>query len=221
MNPELVVLSMLSGLFAAFSPCSLPVYPLLLNMMSRGGGDRRILAAAFTMGFIGMFMLFYSILAAAIRWLGSSVAAERLEVIYAASEALAALVCVLFALQSLGRVSVWGRTCGMRPDVKPGLAGAFIAGMLFSTVVTPCNLPFLVVGVYPLLMAKATALEGLALMLLFGASMSLPMLALGFASDYALKRVTPHLKSIELVSAAFLLAAAAYFLYLASQAIPA
>jgi len=222
MNPELVVLSLLSGLFAAFSPCSLPAYPILLNMMSRGGEDRRILVAAFAAGFIGMFMLFYTILAAAIRWIGSNAAAEKLTLVYTAADVLAAVICILFALQSLGRVNVWGRTYGMRADAKPGVAGAFITGMLFSTVVTPCNLPFLVIGVYPLLLAKATAAEGLALMLLFGVSMSLPMLALGFASDYALKRhVKPHMKTIERGSAAFLLVAAAYFLYLAAQTLSA
>jgi thioredoxin:protein disulfide reductase len=212
MKAQILMLSVSSGLFAAFSPCSFPVYPIVLNMLARGA-NRRLCAASFAAGLTTMFCTFYVAVGFAVKWAGDSFLEDTLSKIYALMYGLAAIVCFLFALQSLGGVRIWGGTFGIMRKVGSGVAGAFLTGALFATVVSPCSMPFLITGVLPILLSNETMLDGLLITLAFGASLSAPMLAVGLVSGHAMDNwFKRHVRKIELASTMFLIVAGLYFI---------
>ena len=217
MNPELLFFAVSSGLLAAYSPCSLPVYPVLLGILAKGDGSRKLRAAAFAAGLAFMFSLFYLAVGFALKLAGETVF-ESLEGVYAVIYAAAALVCLLFALQSTGKVSVFRMTFGFTGRAYSGVLGSFLTGVFFGTVVTPCNLPFILTGVLPVLLSKATVFEGLLLMFTFSLSLSLPVLAVGLVSGQAMDSpLRRHMKRIKQASTVFLLAAGLYFIYMVCE----
>ncbi|MFH1054912.1 MAG: cytochrome c biogenesis protein CcdA [Candidatus Altiarchaeota archaeon] len=214
MNPELLVSTVLAGLFAAFSPCSIPAYPVLLNILAAEGRDRRQAAIAFSVGVASTFTVFYVAVGFALKWLGDAFS-ETLNTVYVVLYLAAAVLCFLFALQSLGKITFFTRTFGLHTTPRGGVFGSFLTGALFATIVSPCNLGFLLIGVLPVLLSKATVLEGLLLMLLFSVSLSLPMLTLGLLSSHAMdKWLRGYVGLIEKTSAGFLILAGLYFIYI-------
>jgi len=212
MNLELLAIAVTSGLFAAFTPCCLPAYPVILNIISRQGEDRRLPALSFAAGLTLTFMVFYVAVGVALKRIGEQ-ALQNLDTIYLWMYLVAAILCFLFALQSLGKISFFGRTFGLKVSFGHGAFGAFLTGAVFATVVSPCSLPFILTGILPILLAKTTVIQGLLLMFSFSFSLSLPILILGLFSGYAMDSwVKAHTRKIELASAAFLILACLYFL---------
>jgi len=215
MNPELLITSVLSGLFAAFSPCSVPVYPVILNLIASEKKDRRSSAIGFCIGLSLTFTAFYIAVGFCIKLLGDS-AADVLGRVYMGAYGLAALMCFLFAAQTVSDLRLFNRTFGASFGARGGLFGAVLTGALFATIVSPCNLAFIITGILPVVLAKPTVLEGVAYMLAFSASLGAPMLAFGLFSGRAfdswLKR---HMRGIELASAAFLAIVGVYLAYMA------
>jgi cytochrome c biogenesis protein CcdA len=219
MRPDLLALSLLSGLFAALSPCSLPVYPVLLNILARSEAGRRGSAVAFALGLAFMFSLFYVALGFMLELVGDAVF-TYLDHVYAIIYLAAAVLCFLFALQSLGKIRLLSRTFGFTGRLYAGVPGAFLTGVFFGTVLSPCNLPFILTGVLPVVLAKTTIIDGLLLMFAFSFSLSLPVLILGVVSGHAMDTwVRRYLNKIEAASALFLVAAGSYFLYMLYSAV--
>jgi cytochrome c biogenesis protein CcdA len=214
MNAE-IFFAISAGLFAAFSPCSLPAYTIILNIVSKGANDRRTMAVAFAGGLCLMFTLFYVALAFAIKILGAYIVADTLDGFYRGIYLLSAAVSVFFAVQTFWPISLgWAGFNNMR-KTGSGILASFLTGALFATCVSPCNLPFLIVTIVPLMSARTTVWEGLIVMAAFSLSLSAPILMVGLFSEIALKRIKRYVRHIEVLSAFFLLVAAAYFSYMA------
>ncbi|MFH1403686.1 MAG: cytochrome c biogenesis protein CcdA [Candidatus Altiarchaeota archaeon] len=214
---ELLVASVFSGLLSSLSPCSLPIYPVMLNSLCRSGSNRRVVALSFTLGIVSAFMLFYLLIVFLTSLLGDlayDVLGIFTDVVYAG----AALLCFLFALRSLGVLNVNMRTYSpFKPSSHGGVVGSFLTGMMFSTIVTPCSLPFMITGIMPVLLMKETFVQGFFLMLAFSLSMGVPILSLGLASDAAFRYMgffRDRMNDVERVSAVFLIVAGLYFSYL-------
>ncbi len=210
------IFSVTAGLLAAFSPCSLPVYPLLLNRLARER-QRKLAAVAFAAGLSLMYAVFYLLMGFALRILGD-VVFRSLDTVYLILYALAAVVCSLFALQSLGLLTLYGRTFGFTSVQGSGVFGAFLTGVFFATVISPCNLPFMIAGVLPALLSSSTVLDGLLLIFGFSVSLSVPMLLVGLLSGHAMNEwLRRRVRLIECVSAGFLLLVSMYFAYMVMQ----
>lgn len=221
MNHALLILAVSSGLFAAFSPCSLPVYPVLLNRLARGDSQRRIASAVFAAGVAATFCVFYLAVGFLIKLVGDSVY-DSFGTVYSLLYALAAFVCFMFAAQSLGFVRFYGRTLSVPAAAGAGVHGAFVAGAFFGAILTPCNVPFIMVGVLPALLDTATMIEGLALMVSFSIGLSTPILTLGVLSSHAMDSwLRRHVRQMEKASVAFLVVAGFYFLYLTAYGLNA
>jgi len=217
MNAELILLSVVSGLFAAFSPCNIPVYPVLLNMLAKNQEGRRKAAFAFAAGMTLTFTSLYLPLLVAIKLVDESVLGKSLEVVYTFVYVLAALVCLLFALQTMGKINFWGRTIGFPARLSLGARSAFATGGIFATVISPCNIPFIMTPIVTFLSGETSIFEGLLRLFLFSASMSLPILLFGVFSTYAMNQHVKHnIPLIEKASAVFLVLAAGYFISLAA-----
>ncbi|MFH0861988.1 MAG: cytochrome c biogenesis protein CcdA [Candidatus Altiarchaeota archaeon] len=215
MNPELIITSVMSGLFAAFSPCSIPVYPVILNLIASEKKDRRSSAIAFCIGLSITFTAFYIAVGFSIKMLGDS-AGDFLGRVYFAAYALAALSCFLSVIQTVSELRILNFSLGPRFGARGGLFGAVLTGALFATIVSPCNLAFIITGILPVVLARPTVAEGVVYMFAFSMSLGAPMMAFGLLSGHAfdswLKR---HMRGIELASAAFLAIAGTYLAYMA------
>jgi cytochrome c-type biogenesis protein len=214
---ELLFTVVLSGFFASVSPCSLPVYPVLINSLSRAGEGRRIVVLSFTAGIVLAFSLFYVLVTLAVRVAGEWFI-NLMDSITLLLYALAGVLCYMFAMRSLGFLGInMGSYSLFKPVARSGVAGAFITGVVFSTLISPCSLPFLITGVLPVLMSGATVFQGLFLMAVFSVSMGAPILLLGLASGWAMDSISffrNRMRFVEGASAVFLLAAGVYFTYL-------
>jgi len=215
MNAEILFSTLVAGLLAGFSPCTLPAYPVLLNIIASDEKNRRLSALMFSVGVMLMFVLFYVAIAFAIKAAGD-LFNDTLGRIYIGLYILAGILCILLALQSLGKVNVLYGAFSLKKNVRGGIFGAFVSGALFATIISPCNLGFLLVAIMPAILSGATVVQGVLLMALFAVTMTLPLLAVGLLSSNALDSwAKGHVRTIELASAAFLILAGLYLLYLA------
>jgi cytochrome c biogenesis protein CcdA len=187
MSIDLLVGSALSGFFAAFSPCNLPIYPVMLNILAADGKGRRRNALAFTAGLMLAFTAFYVAVGFMLKLL-SDAANAYLEHFFALAYALAAVICMLFALQSAGILTFWTRTYMLKHNPRGGVLGATLTGAFFATIASPCNIAFIITGILPVLLSSATVFEGLAYMATFSLSMSIPVLAIGLLTGHALDK---------------------------------
>jgi cytochrome c biogenesis protein CcdA len=216
MNPELLASSVLSGFFAAFSPCNIAVYPVILNIVAAGREGRRSAAVAFTAGLALTFTVFYVAVGFILKLAGEA-GSDVIGSLYGVFYAAAGLLTLLFALQSLGLMAIPIPSFAPKIGHRGGVFGAVLTGAVFATCMSSCNLGFLVTGILPVLLSKPTVLDGVLYMSAFSVSMSLPILALGILSGYALESpLKRYARKVEVVSAVFLLAASAYFLYMSA-----
>jgi cytochrome c biogenesis protein CcdA len=215
MSLELLGTSVLSGFFAAFSPCNVPLLPVILNILAAEPNNRARSAVAFSLGLMAAFTVFYVAVGFALKLFLGAVD-QMLGWFYVAAYAAAALICILFAMQSAGLLRFWTRTYSLKHNPRGGFFGSLLTGAFFATIASPCNTAFIMTGILPVLLSKATVLEGLFYMAAFSASMSVPVLLIGLLTGRAIdKWLMRHARRIEQASALFLAAAAAYFIYLA------
>lgn len=211
----------LGGLVAGFSPCVLPMLPAVFGYVTghvEGTGSppasawRRGLAlsAAFV---LGMASLFAGIGAAA-GAIGHAVMVGTW-----AYYAVAA-VCVVLGLQMLGlidlRVDVLNRLLPAVPPKSRGLVGAFLFGILFGLVASPCSTPILA-AIATIAAARGSAVQGAAMLFVYGLGKGAPLMLLGLASGSlslmrSLSRATGVLTKIGGVA---LLGAAGYLIWIA------
>jgi cytochrome c-type biogenesis protein len=102
-----------------------------------------------------------------------------------------------------------------RPERK-GLVGAFVFGMLFGLVASPCSTPILA-AIAAIAATTGSAAKGGALLFVYGLGKGVPLMLLGLASGSLglmrkISRVTPVLTKIGGVG---LLGAAAYLIWIA------
>jgi cytochrome c-type biogenesis protein len=214
MNTEVILSTLAAGLLTGLSPCTLPAYPALLNIVAAEGKNRRLCALAFSMGVMLMFVVFYVAVAFAIKAAGD-LFNDTFGMIYVWLYALVGVLCILLALQSLGKVNFLYGAFALKRKVGGGVFGAFASGALFATVISPCNMGFMAVAIFPSILSGSTVLQGVFLMVLYALTMTLPFLVVGFLSSNALDTwAKEHVRAIELMSVIFLFAAGLYLIYL-------
>jgi cytochrome c-type biogenesis protein len=173
----------IGGLIVFFSPCVLPIVPFYLSYMAgvgmgelhggqlAAGARRRAVASAvmFSLGIVTVFVL----LGAAAFGLSQAFRAVQAEFRIAA-----AVIVGVMGLHFLGviRVPFLNRSfsLGEGGDVKRmSVGGAYLVGLAFAAGWTPC-VGGVLTGVIFTASQESSAWEGLGLMLVFGAFMTLP-----------------------------------------------
>jgi cytochrome c biogenesis protein CcdA len=178
-------LAFVAGLVSIFSPCVLPLVPMVLGTaVARHRLGPVALAAGLALSFLmlGLFVatvgfslgldseVFRSIGAVLLAMVGTVLVVPRLQ----------AALALMFA--PLGN-----RAACLDGEVGHGLAGTFTLGMLLGAIWTPCVGPTL--GAASVLAAQGRDLPQVALtMLLFALGTALPLLMLGQLSRQALMR---------------------------------
>jgi thioredoxin:protein disulfide reductase len=214
---ELAFMSVVFGLAVAFSPCQLPVYPVLLGIMSFSG-NRKIKVIAFSIGYALMYACVYVLISLFFKLFGGILLEEILQKAFPALFFLGGALCTIFALQILGFIKSFSFSMGLKPRPPTTAFGSFISGALMATIVSPCNMPFLIAFFFPLLLNYQTTVEGVFLVLIYSFSATLPLFLAGFMSDFALTKITPkRQKTIKKLSAAILLLTASYLFFLSAS----
>jgi len=211
----------LGGIVAGFGPCVLPMLPAVFGYVTghvadaelpRGSAWRRGLALSGTF-VLGMALLFAGIGAAA------GAVGHAIMVGAWAYYAVAA-ICVVLGLQMVGLVNIrFDALNRFLPTTRPkgrGFAGAFLLGILFGVVASPCSTPILA-AIATIAAARGSATQGAVMLFVYGLGKGVPLMLLGLVSGSlalvkSLSRATGVLTKIGGVA---LLGAAAYLVWLA------
>ncbi|MEI7814843.1 MAG: cytochrome c biogenesis protein CcdA, partial [Coriobacteriia bacterium] len=212
----------LGGMGAGFGPCVLPMLPAVFGYVtgqvaetpgiSADAAWRRGLALSATF-VLGMSLLFSAIgVVAAVLGRALLVGAWAYYVL--------AVICVVLGLQMLGVISIpFGALNRLLPVTRPerrGFAGAFLFGILFGVVASPCSTPILA-AIATIAAARGSVPQGALLLFVYGLGKGVPLMLLGLAAGSltlmrSLARASGVLTKIGGVS---LIGAAAYLVWLA------
>lgn len=206
----------IAGLLSFVSPCVLPLTPVYIARLvgpgiwesgqvdaAKRAAQRRattLHAASFVLGFTITFIT----LGATASELGSFLAANQL-----ALRQIGGVLLVVMGAQVAGLIHIPGFDLERRFSLRTGetsYAASLVIGLIFALGWTPCVGPIL--ASILVIAAQGHSLgAGVLLLAVYSLGLGLPFLALGVAFDQLaprLKRLTPHLRTIERVTGALL-----------------
>ncbi len=141
-NPWLALVAVyVGGLLTALNPCVLAMVPLMIGFV---GGSKEVVGFKKALLFSFLFILGLSLTFAALGII-AALAGKLMGNIGAYWKYIIAGICFLMGLHLLDVFSLnMPSVEGFKPTRK-GLVGAFILGLLFGVVSTPCAAPILIV----------------------------------------------------------------------------
>ena len=205
--PILIAIS--AGLLSFLSPCVLPMVPIYIGYLSgaavtaEGIVTARRAAVAHAVAFVlGFTLIFIAI------WSALSI----LTVILTKTDLahIAGVILIIFGIHFIGIVRIPFLYHEARVEVHNrslGYPTSFLTGMAFAAGWTPCIGPTLS-GVIALATQEATVLQGTGLLIAYAAGLGIPFVLVAFSLGSAtqwLKRLSPHLRKVEIASGILLL----------------
>ena len=204
-----VLIALFAGLLSFLSPCVLPMVPIYIGYLSGAAvtpegivtARRNAVthAAAFVLGFTLIFVAIWSALSVLTVFLTKTDLAH-----------IAGVILIIFGIHFIGIVRIPFLYQEARVEVRNrplGYPTSLLTGMAFAAGWTPCIGPTLS-GVIALATQEATVLQGTALLLVYAAGLGIPFLLVAFGLGSAtqwLKKLSPHLRKIEIASGILLL----------------
>ncbi len=208
------------GLLLSFTPCCLPMYPILSGILvgqgsgasaAPGTGRSFMLSVAFVLGMALTYTLLGAVFAAA----GAQVQAvlQRPAVIIGVALLFVALALSMFGLFDLQIPSSWQtRLNAISGRQKAGsLVGAGVMGVISAAVITTCVTPPLVAALTVIARTGDVARGALALFAL-AIGMGLPLLAIGASAGRLLPKAGAWMVSVKAVFGLIMLALAVWML---------
>lgn len=204
-----VLIAIGAGLLSFFSPCVLPMVPIYLGYLSGAAVTpegivtaRRAAvahAAAFVLGFTLIFVAIWSALSVL------TVILTKTDLAH-----IAGVILIVFGIHFIGiiRIPFLYQEARVHVGQRPlGYPTSLLTGMAFAAGWTPCIGPTLS-GVLALATQEATVLQGTGLLLAYSAGLGIPFILVAFGLGSAtqwLKKMTPHLRKVEIASGILLL----------------
>jgi cytochrome c-type biogenesis protein len=211
-----LIAAFLAGLLSFVSPCVLPLTPIYIARLAGPGVWKTLQAEAseraalrrgtalHAVAFVAGFTVTFVALGATASELGALLAPHQMVL-----RRIGGVLLVILGAQVAGLIRVPGLSYERRLSVEAigtGYSASFLIGLIFALGWTPCVGPVLA-GIL-VLAAQAGALgNGVLLLLVYSLGLGAPFLALGLAFDRMtplLKRLTPYMRLIELVSGGLL-----------------
>ena len=193
------LITLLEGIISFISPCMLPLLPAYISFFAGGGRQKTAAnAAVFVAGFTVTFCLM-------------GVFAGLLGSLFASHKTIVNAVCggivILFGLSYLEVIPLpfFRGVQGQR--AAGGMTAAFLFGMVYSVSLTPCVGAFLGSALM-LASASASAVKGLALLLLYSLGLGIPFVLTALFIDRMKSlsgAIKKHYRAINLLSGAFLI----------------
>ncbi len=199
-----------AGILSFLSPCVLPMVPIYIGYLSGATltpegivTARRTAvahAAAFVLGFTLIFVTIWSALSV-------------LTIIFTKTDLarVGGAILILFGVHFIGIVRIPLLYQEARVEVRQrplGYLTSLLTGMAFAAGWTPCIGPTLA-GVIALATQEATVWQGTILLVAYATGLGIPFLLTAFALGSAthwLKKLSPHLRKVEIASGVLLLA---------------
>ncbi|CAN1212992.1 Cytochrome c-type biogenesis protein CcdA [Tumidithrix helvetica PCC 7403] len=171
-----IALAFLGGLLTAFSPCVLPILPIVIG---RSLSTHLYGPLALVAGLIAGFAIAGSLLGVASNWISGFANFIRI-----------VAIAVLLSLGCLAIFPKWSYflqsklpKIKLREPTRIGLIGEFSLGTQLGLLWTPCAGPVLG-SILILAAAKHDILSAFVLLLVYGLGAGLPMLLIAYASRY-------------------------------------
>lgn len=216
-NLFLLVLSFLGlGLLLAFTPCVLPMVPILSGIIV-GHGKKRdkkksfLLSLAYVVGMAAT----YAVVGIVVALIGSGIQADlqRPWVIILVSGIFVLLSLSLFGFYELRLPGQWQQRVTAWSNRQKGgtYLGVFLMGSLSTLIVSPCvSAPL--VGVLAYIGQTGDVVLGAVSLLALGVGMGVPLLLLGLSADKLLPKAGAWMVTIERLFGVFMLAIAIWML---------
>jgi len=163
----------LAGVLSSASPCVLATIPLVVGFVGGYADGDRLKAFRYSLAFIFGLSLTFTAFGAAAGLLGT-----MFGTLGGRWYLIAGAIALVMGGQMMGLYEI---PLPVRPDYKPkkgGLVGAFLLGLFFGIVSSPCATPVLVV-LLTLVASKAQVLYGIALLFCYAIGHCLLMLFAG------------------------------------------
>ena len=217
------------GLLLSFTPCVLPMLPILSSIIvgqggQRDGGDHGltktrgfVLALAYALGMAIVYTAFG--VAAGLAGEGLAAALQRPWVLALFAALLVALALSMFGFYELQLPSAWQTRLAQASARTSGgtLAGVFAMGAISALIVGPCVAAPLAGALLYISQTHDVVIGGSALFAM-ATGMSVPLLLVGVSAGSLLPRAGPWMESIKRLFGVLLIAVA---LWTVSPVIPA
>lgn len=203
----------LSGIFVFFAPCTLPLIPAYLGLITgnslsdideKKGSFIKTLknALMFILGFSLIFVLFGILTEMISGFYGMRVAISR----------LSGVLVILFALSMIGlfKFKLFSNTLKFKlPSfIKPGEPfSSFVIGLIFATGWSPCVGPVLI-AVLGWVSNSSTLLQGIIGMIIFSLGLAIPFIITALAAGSVLpllKKLNKYMNIINIIGGLILL----------------
>ena len=198
-----LLLFFLGGLAVAFTPCVLPMLPILSGLVA-GRGTRTSPRHAFVVSLVYVLTAaaVYALIGIVAGFAGANLQAalQTPPILIATALVFVALALSMFGLYELQLpAALQARLAGAsRKHHSGSLLGAAVMGLLSALIVTSCVTPVLFAGVLYIGQSGSPWFGALALFL-FGFGMGLPLLAFGTAAGTLLPRAGPWMNTVKAV----------------------
>lgn len=203
------------GLLLAFTPCVLPMVPILSSLLVGAGAVSRGRNLALSASYVLAMALTYAAAGAAAAATGASLqsALQTPWVLIAFSMLMVALALSMFGLYELRLPTALNNWLTRTSNKQQGgnLAGVAMMGMLSALIVGPCVAPPLI-GVLVYISQSGNLLVGALTLFALGIGMGLPLMFAGAALGEALPRAGGWMQQISRFFGFGLLGLAVWFL---------
>jgi thiol:disulfide interchange protein DsbD len=217
---SVVLLFFLAGVLLSFTPCVLPMVPILSSIIvGEGRSVTRMRGLVLALSYALGMALVYTALGVAAGLLGEGLAAwlQQPWVLGLFAAALALLALSMFGFYELQLPAAWRDGLAARPGQGGGkLAGVFVMGGVSALVVSPCVAAPLAGALLYISQSRDALLGGLALFTL-ALGMSVPLLLVGVSAGHVLPRTGGWMEQVKHVFGVMLLGVA---LWIVQPALP-
>ena len=211
-----LLLFFLGGLGVAFTPCVLPMLPILSGLIAGGGAQARA-GRAFVLSLVyvlGAALVYAAVgVIAGLAGTNLQAALQNAWVIGAMALLFVLLALSMFGLYELQLpAALQTRLAGVSNKQQAGsLLGAGAMGVLSALIVTSCVTPVLAAGVI-YIGQQGSALFGALALFVFGLGMGLPLLAFGTVAGALLPRAGAWMDTVKAVFGVLFLGLAIWML---------
>ena len=213
-----LVFFFVTGLGLAFTPCVLPMVPILSGIIVGAGGERplsRGRAFSLSIAYVLGMALMYTVAGALFALAGQQAQAffQKPWIIALFAALFVWLALSMFGLYTLQMpAAIQTRISSMSDRQKQGtLAGSAIMGALSSLIVTACVAPALV-GALAVIGQGGDAVRGASALFAMSLGMGVPLLVVGASAGQLLPRVGPWMDAVKAVFGVMLLGVAVWMI---------
>jgi thiol:disulfide interchange protein DsbD len=213
----IVVLSFLGlGLLLAFTPCVLPMVPILSGIII-GQGKRSNTTKSFllSLAYVSGMAITYAIAGVVVALIGSNIQAQLQKpwIILLFSGLFVLLALSLFGFYELQLPARLRQLITSRSNQQKGgsYLGVFMMGCFSTLIVSPCvSAPL--VGVLAYIGQSGDVILGAVALLALGIGMGIPLLLIGLSADRILPKAGPWMATLERVFGILMLGIAIWML---------